>query len=205
MQSSTALARQPVISLDSQDFDAVCADLMATVHRDMAPDLVVGIPTGGAYVAEAMTKAAQTDLTVLELTCRRPSSKLKKGSSLKKMLTRLPRPVVDHLRVIEHAVLTRKPPRPPEQGYQFLKDELERIADWFAAARRPASVLVVDDAIDSGATLLQVSDMLRSMAPHGTTIRSAVVTVTTDRPLVWPDYTMFHRQLCRFPWSLDAR
>jgi hypoxanthine phosphoribosyltransferase len=205
MQSSTALARQPVISLDSQDFDAVCADLMAMVHRDRAPDLVVGIPTGGAYVAEAMTKAVETDMTVLDLTCRRPSSKLKKGSPLKKMLTRLPRPVVDQLRVIEHAVLTRKPARPLVEGYQFLTDELERIAAWFAAAERPPSVLVVDDAIDSGATLLQVTDVLRTMAPHGTTIRSAVVTVTTDRPLIRPDYTMFHRQLCRFPWSLDAR
>jgi hypoxanthine phosphoribosyltransferase len=205
MQSSTALARQPVVSLDTQEFDAVCADLMAIVHRDSAPDLVVGIPTGGAYVAQAMTRAVKNDLTVLKLTCRRPSSNLKKGSPLKKMLTRLPRPVVDQLRVIEHAVLTRKPARPPAERYQFLDDELERITAWFAAAGRSPSVLVVDDAVDSGATLLQVIDRLRAMAPHGTTIRSAVVTVTTDRPLILPDYTMFHRQLCRFPWSLDAR
>lgn len=205
MRSSTALQRQPVISLDNADFDAVCADLMDKVHRDSTPDLVIGIPTGGAYVAEAMTKAVETDLPVLELTCRRPSSKLKKGSPLKKMLTRLPRPVVDQLRVIEHAVLTRKPAQPPAAGYQFLADELEQVAAWLAAAERPPSLLVVDDAIDSGATLLQVTDALRKMAPHGTTIRSAVVTVTTDRPLIWPDYAMFNRQLCRFPWSLDAR
>jgi len=29
--------------------------------------------------------------------------------------------------------------------------------------------------------------------------------VTTDRPLIRPDYAIFNRQLCRFPWSLDAR
>jgi len=205
MQSSAALQRQSVVSLDSADFDAVCADLMQLVNRDSVPDLVIGIPTGGAYVAEAMTKAAPADLPMLEMTCRRPSSKLKKGSPLKKMLTRLPRPVVDQLRVIEHAVLTRKPAQPPETAYEFLPEELERVAAWLAAIDRPPSLLVVDDAVDSGATLLQVVDALRKMAPHGTTIRSAVVTVTTDRPLIWPDYAMFNRQLCRFPWSLDAR
>lgn len=205
MRSSAALQRQPVISLDNAGFDVVCAELMDKVHNDSAPDLLIGIPTGGTYVAEAMAKAVEADIPILELTCRRPSSKLKKGSPLKKVLMRLPRPVVDQLRLIEHALLTRKPAQPPAAGYQFLAGELERVAAWLGAAKRPPSLLVVDDAIDSGATLLQVTDALRKMAPHGTTIRSAVVTVTTDRPLIRPDYAIFNRQLCRFPWSLDAR
>ena len=141
---------------------------------------------------------------MLELTCRRPSTKLKKGSAIKQVVARLPRPVVDRLRQIEHAMLTRKTPSLPAASYQFVAQELERIAAWIANARRAPSLLVVDDAIDSGATLLHVTDALRNLAPRGTTIRSAVITVTTSQPLIHPDYTMFHRQLCRFPWSLDA-
>jgi hypoxanthine phosphoribosyltransferase len=204
MQRSPALRQQPVISLNRDDFATVCADLMHKVHRDSQPDLVIGIPTGGAWVAQAMTKASPTGLPMLELTCRRPSTKLKTGSTIKQVVARLPRPVVDRLRQIEHAMLTRKAPSRPSSGYQFVAQELERIAAWIADARRAPSLLIVDDAIDSGATLLQVTDALRNLAPQGTTIRSAVITVTTDQPLIQPDYTMFHRQLCRFPWSLDA-
>jgi hypoxanthine phosphoribosyltransferase len=204
MQRSSVVRQRPVISLNREDFDAVCADLMQKVHQDSKPDLVIGIPTGGAWVARAMTKASPAELPMLELTCRRPSTKLKKGSAIKQMVARLPRPVVDRLRQIEHAMLTRKAPSLPTASYQFVTQELERIADWIANARRAPSLLVVDDAIDSGATLLQVTDALRNLAPQGTTIRSAVITVTTDQPLIHPDYVMFHRQLCRFPWSLDA-
>jgi hypoxanthine phosphoribosyltransferase len=204
MQRSSAVRQRPVISLNREDFDAVCADLMQKVHQNSKPDLVIGIPTGGAWVAQAMTKASPAELPMLELTCRRPSTKLKKGSAIKQMVARLPRPVVDRLRQIEHAMLTRKAPSLPSASYQFVTQELERIADWIANARRAPSLLVVDDAIDSGATLLQVTDALRKLAPQGTTIRSAVITVTTDQPLIYPDYAMFHRQLCRFPWSLDA-
>ncbi len=204
MQRSSAIRQQPVVSLNREEFDTVCADLMQKVHQDSRPDLVIGIPTGGSWVAQAMTRAAPTALPLLELTCRRPSTKLKQRSAIKRVVARLPRPVVDRLRQMEHAILTRNAPSLPPAGYQFVAQELERIADWIANARRAPSLLVVDDAIDSGATLLQVTDALRNLAPQGTTIRSAVITVTTDRPLIRPDYAMFHRQLCRFPWSLDA-
>src|SRR5437868_3862861 len=64
--------------------------------------------------------------------------------------------------------------------------------------------LVVAEAVDSGTTLSLVLDAVRRRAPHAATIRSAAITVTTERPLTLPDYALYHRQLCRFPWSLDA-
>jgi hypoxanthine phosphoribosyltransferase len=62
----------------------------------------------------------------------------------------------------------------------------------------------VDDAVDTGTTLSVVMDAVRRHAPQAAKIRSAAITVTTERPLISPDYALYYRQLCRFPWSLDA-
>lgn len=72
------------------------------------------------------------------------------------------------------------------------------------AGSAPARILVVDDAVDSGATLRTVIATIRSTWPDAE-IRSAVLTVTRSRPLILPDYTLYPRgTLLRFPWSLDA-
>jgi hypoxanthine phosphoribosyltransferase len=65
-------------------------------------------------------------------------------------------------------------------------------------------VLIVDDSVDTGATMLHVMDTLRRQAGVPVTLATAAITVTTERPLVAPDYVLLRQQLCRFPWSLDA-
>jgi hypoxanthine phosphoribosyltransferase len=194
-----------VVSLDRRRFDDMCAELMRHVSKDRRPDALIGIRTGGLVVAEAMAKAAGGDMPVLAVTCRRPSSRHKPTSStVRRMVANLPRPLLDQLRVIEHAVLTRKPPAAPQGDYRFDEDELNELDTWMASSGARPSLLIVDDAVDSGTTLSVVLSAVRSLAPHGATIRSAAITVTTERPLALPDYALYHRQLCRFPWSLDA-
>jgi hypoxanthine phosphoribosyltransferase len=198
--------RGSVLDLDRTAFDEVCAELMHHAGAEHWPDALIAIPTGGWQVAQAMAKAAGGDMPVLSLTCRRPSSKLKPGgSAVRKLVSGLPRPIVDRLRLAEHALLTRRPATPPAAPYQFIQQEIETLQHWMADAPDQLSLLVVDDAVDSGATLAQVVEAVRRYAPPGASIRSAVITVTTDEPLIQPEYRMFHRQLCRFPWSMDAR
>jgi hypoxanthine phosphoribosyltransferase len=65
-------------------------------------------------------------------------------------------------------------------------------------------VLVVDDAVDSGATLIAVLDAVYKAA-GSSKVRSAAITVTTENPMVMPDYYLYHDEtLIRFPWSIDA-
>jgi hypoxanthine phosphoribosyltransferase len=140
----------------------------------------------------------------MSLTCRRPSTATKsKFSLVKKIVSSLPRPVVDRLRVIEHALLTRKPVRARPENYSFDQTELDILEDWLREAGPNPSIVVVDDAVDSGTTLSLVLDAVTQRAPGGE-VRSAVITVTTPKPWVTPRYTLYSRQLCRFPWSLDA-
>lgn len=65
-------------------------------------------------------------------------------------------------------------------------------------------MLLVDDAVDSGTTMLRVAEALRCGNPE-IELRTAVITVTTAAPLLRPDYTIYDdRTLIRFPWSMDA-
>ena len=123
---------------------------------------------------------------------------------IKKLIAALPRPVVDRLRVIEHKILTKKQPaRAPADNYSFDQRELALLDDWLREAGPNPRIVVVDDAVDTGATLARVLDAVAHRAPDAE-IRSAVITVTTERPWATPRYTLYRRQLCRFPWSLDA-
>lgn len=206
MSTPAISERHSVLSLDRAAFDGLCADLIHRASRDRPPDVLIAIPTGGWFVAQSMAKAVGGEIPALSLTCRRPTSKLKPGGSvIRKMVGGLPRPIVDRLRVVEHALLTRRPASAPKTPYQFVEQELETLERWMTKAPPRPNVLIVDDAIDSGATLVQVIEAVRRYAPADAIIRTAVITVTTDWPLVRPDHHMFHRQLCRFPWSMDAR
>lgn len=65
-------------------------------------------------------------------------------------------------------------------------------------------ILVVDDAVDSGNTLMAVKETIESL-DSDVEIRTAAITVTTSAPAIIPDYYIYHnRTLIRFPWSKDA-
>jgi hypoxanthine phosphoribosyltransferase len=195
-----------VLGFDQDAFDRACAVLMTQVMRDGPPDALIAIPTGGLHVARAMVKAVAHRVAILSLTCRRSSTRYKTGGGtvLKTVLSRLPRPVVDQLRVAEHALLTRKPAAHDPDGYLLHADEIVRLGTWLRNAGPAPSLVVVDDAVDTGTTLSRILDIVRSQVPLAARIRSAVITVTTPQPAALPDYTLYRRQLCRFPWSFDA-
>jgi hypoxanthine phosphoribosyltransferase len=193
-----------VITLDRKDFETACADLLKLVRADLKPCLLVGVRTGGFVVAEAMARASAEDLPILPITCRRPSSRFKNVTApARKLIASLPRPMLDHLRVIEHAVLTRKT-RSERPVRMIDADELADFDVWAAGAGAAPNVVIVDDAVDTGATLARVTDVIRARMPPLGRLRTAAVTVTTTSPEAMPDYVLLRQKMCRFPWSLDA-
>lgn len=67
------------------------------------------------------------------------------------------------------------------------------------------NVLLIDDAIDSGATLHLLKEYLEKHYAN-IVVKIAVITVTTPNPIVDADYFLFHdRVLVRFPWSNDVK
>jgi len=194
----------PVMSLSGPTFDRACADLMRLVEADYVPTHIVGIRTGGLTVAHAMAAAASADIPVLPLTCRRGTTGTKsRVPLLRSVLGALPRRMVDLLRQVEHRFITAGQ---PQRGRRQEVDDTEvaAIAAHLGSQSGAARLLVADDAVDSGTTLSIVLRLLREVCPTGCEVRTAVITQTLDSPIVRPDYRLYHRTLCRFPWSFDA-
>jgi uncharacterized protein len=177
---------------------------MRLVEVDYTPILVVGIRTGGLVVAQSMIRAASTPLPVLALTCRRELTPVKSRlKPVRTLLSALPQPAADLLRRVEHRLITA-PRACLARPRQIDRAEAAAIGARVTMLPLPAKLLVIDDAVDSGATLATALQVLRDVCPQATEIRSAVITQTLDHPIVRPDYVLHRGTLCRFPWSFDA-
>ncbi len=179
-----------VKTLDAEAFAAACHELQVLIASSgFRPDAIVGIRTGGFYVAENMFESIPHYYTEFQ----RPSTKLKHGG-LKRILKLLPRSVKDGLRILESHALARN-------SNKALKDVKIEVCP--AIPDEARNILIVDDAVDSGATLSIVQQSIAKSNPDAT-IASAVITVTTSSPAIHPEYFLYNRVLVRFPWSLDA-
>lgn len=176
-----------VVTLDNKAFYTECRRLEDEA-ASFCPDVIVGIATGGVEVARLIF----TDVPHLSVDAHRPSTKTKKRNGAVMGFVRcLPRPVKDLLRIAESKILSLRRP-----GSRKVALDATSIVPF----RR---VLVVDDAVDSGATARAVIDALNTI-PGNRTIALAVLTVTTRHPAVNADFALYrNRTLLRFPWSMD--
>ena len=182
-----------VVTLDSRRFAVACRMLAEVVEGEkFMPELMVGIRTGGEYVArEMLGEFPEARLAVVEL--QRPSTRHK--GLVAGLLPLLPARVLDFMRMAEARLLAFRPRR--RVGRVEIPEEITALG-----ARR---ILVVDDAVDSGVTLEAIVSSLREACPSAH-VRSAVITVTTSRPVISPDYALYrNKTLIRFPWSMDVK
>lgn len=183
--------RPRVVSFDEKCLADACRRLGGMVaDSGYAPDVIVGIRSGGEYVAAGMiTMFPKARLGGIDL--KRPWTRSK--DRFKKILRFLPSGVLDRLRILESCLIALKAPR--VNDVVMVPQELLGMG--------AVKILVVDDAVDSGVTLASVIKAFANANP-GATIRSAVITVTTVSPMVTPDYSLYNnRTLIRFPWSMD--
>lgn len=174
-----------VLTLDSAGVAGACRRL-ESLCAGFRPDLVVGIAQGGAEVAWQVFPSADH--------CVVGSPRSHRGVK-GRWLSWFPVWLLDCLRVLE---LRQRRRRPIEALPDLQPDLLERVG-------KAGCILVVDDAVDSGATLQAVMVAIRVAAPQAE-VRSAVLTVTRSNPLIRPDFCCFAEgTILRFPWSLDAK
>jgi hypoxanthine phosphoribosyltransferase len=187
-----------VKTLDSIGLKKASEELRALVAKDFAAQLLIGIRTGGFVVAEAFSQATQP-IPLVPITCRRPSTgKKQKSSLLKKIVLRAPTCINNQLRIAEHIYLTQVK-TPSLREVTFDESELALIKQMGAN-----KILIIDDSVDSGGTLKAVYDAVKLACPNAN-IKTATITTTTEKPLIQPDYCLYHYVLCRFPWSLDFK
>lgn len=171
--------------------------------------VLVGIQSGGAEVARLMREQFP-EAVYCEVKLTRPGTKQKGEGMMHHLLQRLPLCLCDVLRMAESRIneWRSKGKQPLRIGQielpQEAADRLSAIMQNPQSVPRPV-LLLVDDAIDTGATINLACRQLEQKYP-AIDIRVAVVTVTTAHPMREADYFLYHnRTLCRFPWSNDYR
>lgn len=181
------------MTLGRAGFPKACRRLQQLVEASgFTPDAVLGIYTGGKYVADNIF----LQLPHVYAGAHRPAAVQKKGWKAA-IIRHLPRCVQDWLRIVESRWLEK---RTSLENIKALGTE--KIEKLPADCRR---LLVVDDAIDSGRTMASVTAGLRAIYPW-LDIRIAVLTVTTARHAAEADYQLFRPgTLLRCPWAVDIK
>lgn len=184
-------------------FDQVCQTLAAEIRRGQVQyDLIVGIATGGRIVAEQVLSHLGHPGAYIVVKRQRPGTKSKERlKGIRHVLKRLPSFANDRLRSLEMAVSEWRFER--TRGKPRKMVTMDVLQDCALNAEDVHNILVIDDAVDSGATLVDVCDYLKARFPVSK-VQSAALTVTHRHPLIWPDYLAHKRSILKFPWSLDG-
>lgn len=187
-----------VLTLTGADFHRACGRLASAVALSgFYPDVVVGIKTGGDVIGRLIAERF-SEAVYLPVSASRPGTSAKNGK--RSILSRLPYFVTDTLRIMESKVLSWFASGNAERNVEFQIDaEFRDLMN-----KSGCKVLIIDDAIDSGATLRQVKGKLLELFPR-CICKSAVITVTTSSPVESPDFRLFNNKLIRFPWSTDLK
>lgn len=192
-----------VVTFTPSLLSAACCQLARQVMESgFIPEVVIGICNGGAQVARSMTKLLPAEALYCEVSISRPSTLHKRQTYTHRLLRHLPLWLCDVLRMLESRVAAYRSSQvsPERIGNLELSPEVTSLLN-----TRPGRVLIIDDAIDSGATMQKVCSQLQARFPDAQ-IRLAAITVTTQHPVVDADYSLYHNStLCRFPWSNDYR
>lgn len=178
-----------VLTLDWDSFAAACRDLRHAVDAAAyRPDIVISVPRGGNYLVEqGWSDSPHSAVSIIRP--RRPS--LKQAAC--RLLKYLPLSLRDRLRIWDAKRLVRR------SGHMSAAEIILPAID--PAVRR---VLLVDDAVDSGATLAAITAQFKKQYPQ-LAVKTAVITVTADQPVYMPDFYLYHNlTLVRMPWSIDA-
>lgn len=197
---------KPVITIDEAGLGRAVLTLWEQVSlRGTPPDAVIGIATGGLLCAEKLKD--RLNVPVFSCAMRRPGTAAKRSPPLQRVLHSLPYAISNFLRRIEDRILANEaakaPPANRRPTAQLLAD-VAAIKD-AALAQGLRHVLVLDDAVDSGATLGCVVAALQAALSAETRITTAVICETRASASFHPDVALFRETLCRFPWSLDFR
>lgn len=178
-----------VSSLQLSDIDGLCDDLARRIRvHPFTPSWVLYIDRAGKYLG--MKLAAHFRCTVSGISASREGARTK--AMLRPILRLLPERLAHELRRIELA-----------SGFHAVnKSRHVRFLD--VSPGLEDDIAVVDDAVDSGYSMLAVLDFLEARGYDRRKIVTVAVTVTGKQPIHRPDVSLYD-YLVTFPWSVGSR
>ena len=194
-----------VLTLSRRTLTEYSHQLLSSVQNDdFKMDMVIGVATGGIYISKPIYAQLQTEQwqgKYHEVKLSRPSTHKKEALGVKKILTKLPYFLSNILRVLEVKYFEVS----KSQHYDANIEKRVRFSDAVTQdIKKSSSLLLVDDAIDTGSTLLALKNVIQSLNPN-IEIKLAVLTVTHHKPYIAPDYTLYKNVLLRCPWAMDYK
>lgn len=181
-----------MITLGIEELQAAAKALEKKAEA-FAPDLVIGIATGGEIVADMMFNNVPH---ISVKSSRRSTAAKQRFGWIWAIILHLPRCIKDAMRVAEARCLSH--------GKGKMQEPLVLDADTQAAIAQSKRILIVDDAIDSGKTMKRVIDAIRGV-DGDRDLAVASITETMKEPIVAADYKLYCGVLVRFPWSKDFK
>lgn len=182
--------RKQVIDVDLPLLNKMSQDLARQVKMSgYEPEHVLYVERAGLLVGFEM--ALFLNCTISGIHSKRTGGSAK--SSIKHILRWLPRFVTHFLRKLELS-----------SNIHHLKNKRQI----FCEQEMPPSekrLLLVDDAIDTGHSIVAILDFLTGRGYKRENIRIAVLTTTGENPVIRADYSLLHHVVCAFPWSYDSR
>jgi len=186
-----------VITLNSELFSLKCHELISKV--DFNPDLVIGILNGGGFVLDEIKTKYNFESNNFGLVKYKRYNKLKNNPIVNFLIRLLPYKVSNWVRNIESNIAKKSIVTLNLSELSNIEIDLNFTAN---LDRTISSILIIDDAIDTGRTIFIVKNNLSKLFPKAI-IKTAVISWTLEMSIIKPDYHIFKNVLVRFPWSKD--
>lgn len=187
-----------VITLNKQLFSNTCAELASKI--EIQPDLVVGILNGGGYVVNEIKQNHFKKAYFQLIKFKRKMVFLDYFAS-PFLLSLFPNKILNRLRIYK-AINAKK----SIQGFNFKELSNYKLNFKFVESigKEVKSILIIDDAIDTGRSMFVVKNNLKTLYPNAL-IKTAIISWTIENSIEKPDYYIFKNVLVRFPWSKDYK
>lgn len=188
-----------VTTLNQESFSIKCSELISKLNFE--PDVVVGILEGGGFVINEIKTSTNLKKSHFEHVLVQRKSMLKRNSIILSLLKLLPYKVTNWLRNLESKKAEKAIDKLnlSELSNQNVDIKLNSLSN-----KKIDTILIVDDAIDTGKTMFIVKNNLNNMFPNAK-IKTAVISWTIKKSIVKPDYYLYENILVRFPWSKDFK
>jgi len=177
-----------VIDITLEQLDGLTKTLLGQMRFSrFEPDVIIFIETGSRLLASSMHEA--TGIPAFSLTIQRSGNSTK--ARISSLLSLLPVFLQNFLRQVERAL-------------NLHSSNARKIAAAPTIDLSRKKILILDDAADSGQSLLTAKKWAMDNGAPETEIKLATVTVTQPKAMEIVDFWI-HNRLCRFPWSSDSR
>jgi len=189
-----------VVTLDSVSLEQKTIELWEDVIKKYVPEYVIAIERGGGVLVDVLLDAGLIDSACVI----RLKSQRKLTQSKDKFFTSCIKILPDRLNVLlrqleslfkESMQIFRRNNNPK---YVSLLSNIDlKVLD-------DKNILIIDDAIDSGETILSCIQFLEQKCEPAE-LKIACITVTFTKPIIQPHFTLFNRTIVRFPWAPDVK